>query len=206
MRHKNRKLYDAAGKRYVTLAQISELVARGESVRIHDQGTKSDVTVSVLALALADLVKSKAGSFPLPLMETLLRLAGGGSLETPRSAWNPRELALSAKAEAERIATGLVARGRVSLDDALHVKRDVERALESGLESIRSLSRKPFELRPGHAIRTLKDVGAELGAIDRLFSARPLLSHRLSSRKTRPAKIMRKPAKKRASAISQKVS
>lgn len=174
-RHSNRKLYDAKGRRYVTLEDIVALVVAGETVRVREHASGHDATARVLAQALVDLVKRRAESLPASLMESLVRLAGGGSLETPASAPKAtasRDLAAVARREAERIASDLVGRGRLGLEDALGLKRDVENALARGVESLRALSQKPFELRPGRAIRSLSNLGEELAALQTRWSGK----------------------------------
>ena len=62
-RYGNRKLYDPAARRYVTLQQLAGLVARGEDVRVLDQRDGADLTNLTLAQALLESVRQgRAGS------------------------------------------------------------------------------------------------------------------------------------------------
>jgi hypothetical protein len=141
---------------------------------VREQRTGQDATARVLAQALVDLVKRRAESLPASLMESLVRLAGGGSLETPAPQAPARDLAAVARREAERIAADLVARGRLGLEDALGLKRDVENSLARGVDARRALSQKPFELRPGRAIRSLSGLGDELVALQKKWTPGPV--------------------------------
>jgi polyhydroxyalkanoate synthesis repressor PhaR len=57
-RYANRKLYDTRASRYVTLAQIAELIRAGEEVRIVDNTTKEDLTDVTLAQIIFEEQKS----------------------------------------------------------------------------------------------------------------------------------------------------
>ena len=48
-RYANRKLYDTEHSRYVTLDQISEMIRKGDDVKIVDNKTKEDLTTVTLA-------------------------------------------------------------------------------------------------------------------------------------------------------------
>ena len=62
-RYSNRKLYDAARKRYVTLEEIAGRVRGGEEVRVVDHATRRDLTTVTLAQIL--LEREKRGRSPL---------------------------------------------------------------------------------------------------------------------------------------------
>lgn len=95
-RYSNRKLYDTRDSRYVTLAQIAELVRGGEEVQVIDNASKEDKTEATLALIISEEVKSRPRSatqitsslrdkFLAQLRETPLArfITEGGELETP---------------------------------------------------------------------------------------------------------------------------
>ena len=63
-RYGNRKLYDPVDRRYVTLAELARLVARGHDVRVLDQATGADLTNLTLAQALLDTVRDGASRIP----------------------------------------------------------------------------------------------------------------------------------------------
>lgn len=94
-RYSNRKLYDTRDSRYVTLAQIAELVRGGEEVQVIDNASKEDKTEATLALIISEEVKSRPRSatqitsslrdkFLAQLRETpLARFIGEGDDEAP---------------------------------------------------------------------------------------------------------------------------
>jgi polyhydroxyalkanoate synthesis repressor PhaR len=48
-KYANRKLYDTAESRYVTLDQLADLVRQGEDLKVVEQATETDRTSSILA-------------------------------------------------------------------------------------------------------------------------------------------------------------
>src|SRR5512140_566886 len=71
-REGNRKLYDTKDSRYVTLAQIAELVRGGDDVQVIDNATKEDKTEATLALIISEEVKSRPKSVPLGTLRDLV--------------------------------------------------------------------------------------------------------------------------------------
>jgi polyhydroxyalkanoate synthesis repressor PhaR len=102
-RYDNRKLYDAAARRYVTIEDIARLITAGEDVLVEDLKSGQDITSVVLAQVILDGVKERTGSIPRQVLTRLIRLGAG-----PAAAWaewdGPQEAAARARAEAERIA------------------------------------------------------------------------------------------------------
>lgn len=75
-RYGNRKLYDTRASRYVTLDGIAELVRRGEDVRIVDNASGDDLTISTFAQIIFEEAKRKNGALGLPVLQRLIRLGG----------------------------------------------------------------------------------------------------------------------------------
>lgn len=48
-RYANRKLYDTAARRHVTLAEMEALVQQGEPIKVIEQSTGADITYSILS-------------------------------------------------------------------------------------------------------------------------------------------------------------
>jgi polyhydroxyalkanoate synthesis repressor PhaR len=140
-RYGNRKLYDPVGRRYVTLQDVARLVAGGTEVRAADQATGEDITNLVLAQVLLERVRQGASRIPRQVLARLIRIAAG-----PASAWGewpePRDSAGRARIEAERIVARVMGGGRLSLDDAVALRRDISQLVhrlvseaQSGVES-----------------------------------------------------------------------
>jgi polyhydroxyalkanoate synthesis repressor PhaR len=123
-RYDNRKLYDAQGRRYVTLEELARLVAAGTDVRVVEQRTGEDITTVVLAQVVLEGIKQRTAHIPHQVLSRLIRLGSrraGGLAE-----WlDPQEASTRARHEAERIVSGLVKRGRLSLDEALALRQDI---------------------------------------------------------------------------------
>ena len=58
-RYSNRKLYDTSQSRYITLAELGELIRRGENIEVIDNDTKADLTEMTLAQVLIAQKKQK---------------------------------------------------------------------------------------------------------------------------------------------------
>ena len=139
-RYDNRKLYDVAERRYVTLDQLAGLVAAGEEVKVLDQKTGSDLTSLTLAQILLEGLRQRTARIPRSLLVQLVRLQ---SLPGPGRQWpTPQEAAQRTREEAEKIVGGLLARGRLSLDEGIALRQDIVQSLghlvseaQAGLES-----------------------------------------------------------------------
>jgi polyhydroxyalkanoate synthesis repressor PhaR len=72
-RYPNRRLYDRAHRRYVTLAEIEELVRLGRVVKVQDSKTGEDLTRQILTQILLERHPEKMELFPVALLHALLR-------------------------------------------------------------------------------------------------------------------------------------
>jgi polyhydroxyalkanoate synthesis repressor PhaR len=171
-RYENRKLYDVHARRYVTLDDLARLVAEGTEVRAVDQRTGEDITTVVLAQMVLEGIKQRTASIPHQVLSRLIRLGngkGGGMAE-----WlGPQEAAARARHEAERIVSGLVARGRLTLDEALSLRQEfaasAQRLVAEAQASLQARLRRLLERDKGAAVnpalRTLKDRLANFEAV-----------------------------------------
>ena len=128
-RYDNRKLYDAQARRYVTLDGLARLVGAGDEVRVVDQKTGEDITTVVLAQVVLEGIKQRTATIPHQVLSRLIRLGSG-----PAGAFtewlDPHEASTRARHEAERIVSGLVTRGRLTLDEALALRQDIAAAAQ----------------------------------------------------------------------------
>ena len=123
-RYDNRKLYDPAARRYVTLEDIAAMVGGGEDVKVVDQKTGEDLTNVILAQVLLDRLKDRTAIVPRQVLVRLIRATSHQPGST--SDWGgPQEAAARARQEAERIASTLMARGKLSLDEALALRQEI---------------------------------------------------------------------------------
>lgn len=87
----NRKLYDTARSRYVTLDRIAGLVRRGEPVRVVDSESGEDLTAATLAQILFESERVRARLSPA-LLADLIRRGGRSRLPSPPPASLPRNV------------------------------------------------------------------------------------------------------------------
>ena len=122
-RYGNRKLYDAAAGRYVTLAELAALVARGQEVEVLDQKTGDDLTNLTLAQALLDGIRQGASRLPRQVLTRLIRIAAAPKprrrVARTRGSSRPRP-------QRDRAARRGPARARgLSLDDAVALRHEL---------------------------------------------------------------------------------
>jgi polyhydroxyalkanoate synthesis repressor PhaR len=120
-RYDNRKLYDAAERRYVTLGDLAVQVAQGDDLSVTDQRTGEDLTSLTLAQVLLEGLRQRTARLPRPLLVHLIRLSVAPQTALPSA----QEAAHRAGAQAERIASGLLARGRLTLDEAMSLRQEI---------------------------------------------------------------------------------
>ena len=123
-RYDNRKLYDVEARRYVTLEELSRLVGAGTDVRVVEQRTGEDITTVVLAQVVLEGIKQRTADIPHQVLSRLIRL-GSGKAGGFTEWLDPQEASTRARHEAERIVSGLVTRGRLTLDEALALRQDI---------------------------------------------------------------------------------
>jgi polyhydroxyalkanoate synthesis repressor PhaR len=123
-RYENRKLYDAEAGRYVTLDDLGRVVAGGAEVEVVDQKTGEDLTAFTLAQVLLERVRTGASRIPRQVLTRLIRVTAASS-----SGWGhwpePQDAAGRARREAERIVARVLARGGLSLDEAVTLRQDL---------------------------------------------------------------------------------
>jgi polyhydroxyalkanoate synthesis repressor PhaR len=123
-RYENRKLYDTARRRYVTLDDLARLVGAGEDVRVEDQRTGEDLTAVVLAQVVLEGVKERTARIPGQVLARLIRLGYGA--DGGRAKWpDPAQAAAQARGEAERIVGGLLGRGRLTLEEGIALRQEI---------------------------------------------------------------------------------
>lgn len=79
-RYTNRKLYDTAASRYVTLDEIAKMVKAGDEVRVIDNKTKEDLTSVTLTQIIFEEEKKQKRILPLATLRNIIQ-SGGESLQ-----------------------------------------------------------------------------------------------------------------------------
>jgi len=163
-RYDNRKLYDVQARRYVTLEGLAGLVAGGTEVRVVEQKTGEDITNVVLAQVVLEGIRQRTASIPHQVLSHLIRL-GNGKGGAVAEWLDPQDAALRARHEAERIVSGLVARGRLTLDEALSLRQEIagsaQRLVADAQAALQARWRRLLETDKGAAVspalRALKE-------------------------------------------------
>lgn len=78
-RYSNRKLYDKARSKYVTLDDIAQMVKAGEDVRIIDNDSQEDLTSVTLTQIIFEEEKANR-RVPLKMLREIIIHLGGGTL------------------------------------------------------------------------------------------------------------------------------
>ena len=77
-KYANRRLYDVAAKKHVTLEDIRRRVSRGERVRVYDDKSGTDITRQILLQILSDQEQRDEPILSVTLLESLIRFYGSG--------------------------------------------------------------------------------------------------------------------------------
>ncbi len=72
-KYPNRRYYDTARSRHVTLEAIHGMIRDGAEVRVVDSKTGEDITAKVLAQIILDLDPPKLGMFPVEMLHQIIR-------------------------------------------------------------------------------------------------------------------------------------
>jgi|SRR5438477_8078542 len=190
-RYENRKLYDVQARRYVTLEGLARLVGGGADLRVVDQRTDEDITSVVLAQVVLEGIKERTASIPQQVLTRLIRL-GSGRAGAFAEWLDPQEASARVRGEAERIVSGLVARGRLTLDEALALRQDitgsVQRLVAEAQSSLHARLRGVLARGKGDGVRpALQALGRKLSTFEEILVAPPAPARRRSRRGRRRA-------------------
>lgn len=181
-RYANRKLYDTAESRYVTLQDVEALVRQGVEVRVIDNRTGEDVTQTALAQILCDAGRRGDPRYSLGTLLALfrrpelevrvrefLRLRSDGGKTEPAA--EPPAPAPEPAAEPEPVRHEVLA-------SLIRRAEEVQRRIDERVNQILS------DLEP------LRRMGAELRALDQRLTA----LEKSLARRPKPPRRTRRPA------------
>ena len=80
-RYGNRKLYDTEQSSYVVLNDIAKMIRNQENVRVIDNETKDDITLSTLTQIIFGAEKKTTVSAPLDILKSIIK-EGDGSFSS----------------------------------------------------------------------------------------------------------------------------
>ena len=72
-KYANRRIYSMSDSKYVTLADMSELICKGHEVKVIDAKTEEDVTAFILSQIILEQTKNKNTLLPVPLLHFMIR-------------------------------------------------------------------------------------------------------------------------------------
>ncbi len=72
-KYANRRLYDTAQSRYVTLNEVADSIRSGQEVEVVDAKTKEDVTAFILTQILMEEAKNRNVLLPVPLLTMIIQ-------------------------------------------------------------------------------------------------------------------------------------
>lgn len=75
-KHANRRLYDTAAQRYVSLDQIRELICEGIDIRVEDSGSGEDITRPILLQIMAECERNGRPMLSPEMLMSLIRHYG----------------------------------------------------------------------------------------------------------------------------------
>lgn len=144
-RYPNRKLYDTEAKQYITLEGVSELIRRGEDVRVIDHSSGEDLTTLTLTQIILEEEKRQSGFLPHAVLSSLVRAGGetvGGmqrALASSLGWWSQFDEEVRIRLES------LVEQGELTKDESANIFRKIVAAGEVLRETAVSGSRRNIE-------------------------------------------------------------
>jgi polyhydroxyalkanoate synthesis repressor PhaR len=144
-RYGNRKLYDVAKSRYITLEGIRALVQQGEDVRVMDNDSGEDLTGVTFAQIIYEAQRRTAGALSLPLLRRLVQV-GDETVQRGREALeNMRE---AAEQGVHRLVENAADEGRKLLDELLDAPQrrfdDLQRRIDTQVrKSVERVTQNP---------------------------------------------------------------
>ena len=159
VRYRNRKLYEARERRFVTLGDLAKAVSEGDRVEVIAADTGEDITVKILSRALvhgrtpiaasADTLTRllRAGSEAAETVAGAVERVGGTLVaEKLRRASRPERLGRTlapltrrledARQDVEKIVGGLVEKGRLTWEEGTRLREDVGLVFRESLSDV----------------------------------------------------------------------
>lgn len=137
-RYANRKLYDTACSRYVTLDEIAEMIRNGDEIQIIDNRTKADLTAVTMAQILVEDEKNGRRARPLPALRELIQRRITEPVSHIRTSVEESVLRLIRSGE----------------ERAEETHRQVKQWIEQNTQSLEDLQRRVDERLKGNSPRT----------------------------------------------------
>lgn len=141
-RYPNRKLYNTATKRYITLDAIAELILEGYDVEVRDHETGEDLTGVTLSQIIFEREKRDTAYLPSALLANLIR-TGGRPLNYMRRSFQASVSALrTLEAEIDQRIDALVHRGELAEEEAQRLRAEIRGNHRSDFVDVTTLDRR----------------------------------------------------------------
>jgi len=125
-KYTNRKMYDTHDKRYVTMAQLSELIKQGEEVMVIDNRTGEDITTAIISQLIGRDNKEKDKAVSSQLLMQLLRKGGGTLTDYAKKYMSLWQGAFNmAEDEVSQLVNRLVKNKEISMSEAGKLKKEI---------------------------------------------------------------------------------
>jgi len=108
--------------RYVTLEEISQMVRRGEDLKVIDNRTKEDLTALTLTQIMLEEEKKKKNILPLSLLQNLIQHGGGSIAELVQRG---KDSLASMRTEAEEQLLKLLEKGQDAVEEGPALLKDL---------------------------------------------------------------------------------
>lgn len=148
-RYQNRKLYDTAKSRYVTLNDIAEMIKDGEDVKIIDNKSGDDLTSLTLTQIIFEQEKRKKSLLPLQTLREIIQSGPGQVVDFVVSKIDLGVHSITqARDEVEDYLEKLIKKGDLSLDETRQLlKAFIDEKIKPKLESVSALPTFQSEVR-----------------------------------------------------------
>jgi polyhydroxyalkanoate synthesis repressor PhaR len=125
-KYTNRKMYDTHDKRYVTMAQLSELIKQGEEVMVIDNRTGEDITTAIISQLIGRDTQEKDKTVSSQLLMQLLRKGGGTLTDYAKKYMSLWQGAFNmAEDEVSQLVNRLVKNKELSMSEAGKLKKEI---------------------------------------------------------------------------------
>jgi polyhydroxyalkanoate synthesis repressor PhaR len=167
-RYPNRKLYNTAAKRYISLDILADLIRQGEDVQVLDHASGDDVTVLVLTQIIAEQERKQGGFLPQHLLTGWIQ-AGGETLASLRRAMAAQfDILRQVDEEIERRLARLITRGELTEEEGRRLRDLLLAGGSSALEVIHPPEKLLESFRSRYGVPSRADLQALSEQLDAL--------------------------------------
>jgi len=183
-KYQNRKLYDLSDSRYVTLADIAEMIRRDEDVVVIDNETKEEVTVLILTQILYDQEKNHKTMLPISILRSIIQAENGSIYDfMHKYIVSGYDSSGATRVEATRYIDRLTQKGILTKGESKSLIGDLDEVSSRGLDALQG--------RINHKIETSLKNTTKFGdlqtTVTKLHDRINELEHKLSTYETVPS-------------------